>query len=133
MSIFVQLGLGTLICAVCAVLQIMVVARGLSRIDQATMEQRLRMPITAVLIILAAHLAQIGIWTLAFLPAGGFADVEEALYFAIASYTTLGFGDVLIAEDARLLGGLAGVAGLISFGISTAYLFGALSELLRGR
>lgn len=93
----------------------------------------MRLTVSAVLIILLGHLAQIGLWTLAFLPTGGFASLEEAFYFAIASYTTLGYGDVLIAEDVRLLGALPAVAGLISFGISTAFLFGAMSELLRHR
>ena len=133
MSIALQLIVGTLICAVCAVLQLLVVAQGLRRIDAAAPAKRMGMTLTAVLLILAAHLLQIGIWTAALLPWGGFSGVEEALYFAIASYTTLGFGDVLIDPVARILGGLPAVSGLISFGISTAFLFGALAELLRDR
>ncbi|MEL6689468.1 MAG: ion channel [Pseudomonadota bacterium] len=133
MTIALQIILGTFICAICAVLQILVVATGLRRIDLAAPERRRGMTIFAVLVILAAHLLQIGIWTLVFVPWGGFNGIEETLYFAIASYTTLGFGDVLIAPEARILGALPAVSGLISFGISTAFLFGALAELLRDR
>lgn len=133
MSLALQIALGTLICAVCAIVQLLVVAKGLQRIDASASEKRMGQTVTAVLIILMAHLAQIGLWTLAFLPSGSFATLEEALYFAVASYTTLGFGDVLIAEEVRILGALPAVAGLISFGISTAFLFGLLSEFLRDR
>ncbi|MEM1373596.1 MAG: ion channel [Pseudomonadota bacterium] len=133
MSAVLQLLLGTGICAICAVVQLLLVAKGLRRIDAAAPDKRMGLTVSAVLIILIGHLAQIGLWTLAFLPTGGFGSLEEALYFSIASYTTLGYGDVLIAPEVRLLGALPAVAGLIAFGISTAFLFGAMSELLRDR
>ncbi|MEM8591940.1 MAG: ion channel [Pseudomonadota bacterium] len=133
MGITAQILLGTATCAICAVLQLIIVARGLRVIDNAKPAIRLSLTIYAVLLILVAHLVQIAIWTALLAPFGGFETLEAALYFAIASYTTLGYGDVLIAPELRVFGATAAVAGLLSFGISTAFLFGALSELIRNR
>ncbi|MEM6479890.1 MAG: ion channel [Pseudomonadota bacterium] len=133
MTLAAQIALGTLICAVCAVLQLLVVAKGLVWIDRASHQRRLFLTVSAILVILLAHLLQIALWTAILMPQGGFESLEAALYFTTASYTTLGYGDVLIAPETRLLGAMAAVAGLISFGISTAFLFGVLSEFIRDR
>ncbi len=62
------------------------------------------------------------IWAISFLMTGEFKDLEEALYFAIASFTTLGYGDVLLDQNWRIFGALSAVNGLIVFGLNTAFL-----------
>lgn len=62
------------------------------------------------------------IWAFTFLLIGEFATFENALYFAIASFTTLGYGDLLMSESWRILGALSAVNGLIVFGLNTAFL-----------
>lgn len=61
-------------------------------------------------------------WTLAFLALGLFETTEAALYFALVSYTTLGFGDILLPVEWRLLGGMIATNGFLSFGLVTALL-----------
>jgi hypothetical protein len=41
-----------------------------------------------------------------------FGTLEGAVYFSIVAYTTLGFGDILLPLDWRLLGGMASANGL---------------------
>ncbi|MEP4890863.1 MAG: ion channel [Aliiglaciecola sp.] len=62
------------------------------------------------------------IWAFAFLFVGEFNELEEALYFAIASFTTLGFGDVILSHQWRIMGALSAVNGLLVFGLNAAFL-----------
>jgi Ion channel len=69
------------------------------------------------------------IWTFAYLWLGVFPKVEEALYFALECFTTLGMGDVRPPPEWRLLGGMTAINGSMNFGISTALLVGALQRV----
>lgn len=74
------------------------------------------------LVLMAAHAVEIWMWAMAFLRLELFADFEAALYFAAVSYTTLGFGDVLLDPPWRLLSGACAANGLLLFGLSAAVL-----------
>ncbi|MGH1361463.1 MAG: ion channel [Burkholderiaceae bacterium] len=58
-----------------------------------------------------------------------FVTLEEAVYFSIVSFTTLGFGDDILPQPWRLLSGLIATNGLVLFGLTTAFLFEALDRL----
>ncbi|MEM9797372.1 MAG: ion channel [Pseudomonadota bacterium] len=66
--------------------------------------------------------AAVWIWAIAFWLLGVFPTFETAVYFSLVVFTTLGFRDVLMVEDWRLLGGLAAANGLLLFGLLTAML-----------
>ena len=74
------------------------------------------------LLMMAAHSVEIWIWAEAFLIIGVFEALEPALYFAAVSYTTLGFGDVLLEPPWRMLAGAAAANGLLLFGLSAAFM-----------
>jgi voltage-gated potassium channel len=57
-------------------------------------------------------------------------DFESALHFSIASYTTIGYGDIVLPREWRLLGGIEGVTGVLMFGWSTGAIFVVASRLL---
>lgn len=63
------------------------------------------------------------LWAFAFLSLGIFSEFEESLYFALVSFTTLGFGDIILPVEWRLLSGFTATAGFILFGLGTAFLF----------
>jgi hypothetical protein len=86
--------------------------------------------ICVALLLLAVHLASAGGWAAAYLLTGVSDSLEPALYFALSTYTTLGFGDVLAPEEWRLLTGFAAMNGLLMFGLSAAVLVDS-SERLR--
>lgn len=82
--------------------------------------------------LLAAHAIEIGMWAMMFLRLDLFDGFEPALYFAAVSYTTLGFGDVLLTDQWRLLSGAVAASGLLLFGLSAAFLIEATGKLRLG-
>lgn len=83
----------------------------------------------ATLWLLAALSLSIWIWAIAFWQMGAFEGLERALYFSMVSFTTLGFGDVTLPVDWRLLSGIIAANGLILFGLNTAFLIEMLHRL----
>lgn len=82
--------------------------------------------------LMAIHTIEIWFYALAFhaLRAFGTAtDFETALYFSTTSFTTLGYGDVVLDRRWRLLGAFEGANGLLLFGWSTAFLFSVISTM----
>lgn len=69
------------------------------------------------------------LWAGVFLLNGVFEQLEAALYFSIVTFTTLGYGDLVVGTDWRLLAGLTAVNGLIIVGLNTAFLVEALSRI----
>jgi hypothetical protein len=78
--------------------------------------------ITGVLYILLIHTLNVWIWASVFYFLGAFETFEPSLYFSLISFTTVGFGDITLGPDWRLLSGLTAANGFLSFGWSTAYM-----------
>ena len=76
----------------------------------------------AVLAILGIATFAVWIWALTFLGLGIFATLEAAVYFSLVAFTTLGFGDVLLPQDWRLLAGMQALNGLLMIGLLGAIL-----------
>lgn len=83
----------------------------------------------AVLLILAANTVCIWIWAILFRLLDVFPTIEEAVYFTIISFTTVGYGDVVVDKDWRILSGFVSVNGLLAFGVFTAFLIEVMREL----
>jgi hypothetical protein len=82
-------------------------------------------------ILIILHLFENCIWAAFYSWHGLFSNYETALYFSLATYTTLGYGDVLLPERWRLLGSLEGISGVLLCGLSTAFLFSVISVLFQ--
>ena len=83
--------------------------------------------------ILAVITAGVWLWATAFILLGVFPTFEEAMYFSLVTFTTLGFGDVLLPVEWRLLAGMAAANGLLNFGLLTALLVEALRHVRLGQ
>lgn len=66
------------------------------------------------------------IWALAYHALGAFATLEEAVYFSIVVFTTLGLGDVILPFEWRILAGMEAANGFINFGLLCALFIEAL-------
>ncbi|WP_209509626.1 ion channel [Ruegeria sp. HKCCE4150] len=62
------------------------------------------------------------LWALVFVQMSVFTTWEEAVYYSLVAYTTLGIGDVVVPQNQRLLGGMTGANGFFMFGLMTAML-----------
>ena len=86
--------------------------------------------ITTVSVLMAFHLAEIGVWSLAYALLDVAPPGADRFYFAFVNYATLGYGDVVPVADWRLLGPMAAMNGVLLFGWSTAVIFEVLWKAL---
>ena len=73
-----------------------------------------------VLIMFAASFIEALAWAFTYILLGAIHSLEEALYFSIVTFTTLGYGDITLNESYRLLASIEAADGIIIFGWSTA-------------
>lgn len=82
-----------------------------------------------VLGLMAALSAEVWAYAALYLVTGALHDIETALYFSLTSFTTIGYGDVVLTRDFRLLGAIEGANGLLLFGWSTAFLVSVVGRM----
>jgi hypothetical protein len=85
--------------------------------------------IAAVLVLVLLHSIEIWLYAALYLALGVIEGLEPALYFSTVSFTSLGFGDIVLGPDWRLLSAIEGANGLILFGWTTAFLFSLMGKL----
>jgi len=83
-----------------------------------------------LMIIVFAHTVEIWLWAGVYYRVGAFSDFEAAFYFATVTYTTLGYGDLVLGPGMRVFATFGAITGLLTFGISTAMLIGLVGQLL---
>jgi len=100
-------------CVTVQSLGMLVLIRWLSRVRRV-LESRSTYLRVALLLrlfvgIVLLHLVQVGLWAVVFWRAQELPTVETALYFSLATYTTIGFGDVVDGPGWRVLAGIEGL------------------------
>lgn len=138
MTTMMQILAGSAVLALCSILHvgILVVAIGLlrrlgERVEHWTIISRAGTMLgTAFGAVVLAHTVQVWIWAFALLIAGALESFDTAIYFALVTATTVGYGDLTLGEAYRTFGAFAGVTGLLTFGLSTAILVGLFERLL---
>ena len=84
---------------------------------------------TSCVWVLAMITLDVWLWAFAFQALGVFPDLEHAVYFALVSFTTLGYGDVLLPVEWRILGGMAAANGLLNIELMTAFMVEAFRHI----
>ncbi len=82
-----------------------------------------------VLAVFSAHLIEIWIWAMFYFFIEEIPTFKTALYFSTSSFTTVGYGDLTLSEEWRLLGSLESANGMILFGWSTAFIFTVIHRI----
>jgi len=138
MSILTQIVLGSALLILCSLIHVAMLVWSIALLTKigdrfeglATKRYWSLMIGSAFSVIVVSHTIQVWIWALSFVAIGAITDFGEAIYFALVTYTTLGYGDVTLGAGSRIFGAMASVTGLLTFGLSTAFLAGLLARLL---
>jgi len=136
----IQFAIGTAVILATILLHAAMFAAASRAIDAVYAETRLRFPrlgLTGLLVLgvlwtLLVISLDVWLWAGVLLWSGAMAGLEVAVYFALVSFTTLGYGDIVLGTDWRILSGLIAANGLIVFGWSTAFMVGLVQKLRGG-
>ena len=83
-----------------------------------------------VLLMFLVSVADAVLWAYAYVQVGAVPDFEAALYFSMVTFTTLGYGDITLSPDWRLLASFEAANGIIIFGWTTALIVAYVQRLL---
>lgn len=81
---------------------------------------RLMMVCGTILMFFVAALIEVGVWATSYLLLGALQGLETALYYSMVTFTTLGYGDIVLPDRWRLLSSFEAANGIIMFGWTTA-------------
>jgi len=90
----------------------------------ARFDRGARLTLFFVMALLLLHLLEVGLWAALFQWAGCFPDFRTSVYFSLITYATVGYGDVVLNEQYRMLGGIEALVGVLMMSWSTALLIG---------
>ena len=71
--------------------------------------------------VVLLHLAEIAAWAFFYAWQGAMPDVASAFYFSAVTYTTTGYGDLVLPAEWRLVGAVEALTGILMCGWSTAF------------
>jgi hypothetical protein len=82
-----------------------------------------------VLLMAIVSLVEVMIWASTYLALNAIDGFEQALYFSTVTFTSLGYGDIVLEENWRLLAAFEAVNGVIMFGWTTAIVVAAVQHI----
>jgi hypothetical protein len=77
------------------------------------------------------HLLEITAWAVVYAWREALTDLPAALYFSAVTYTTTGYGDVVLPQDWRLVGAIEALTGILMCGWSTGFSFAVVGRLFQ--
>lgn len=75
------------------------------------------------------HLLEITAWAVFYLWKDAMSDLPSALYFSAVTYTTTGYGDLVLPPEWRLVGAVEALTGILMCGWSTGFFFASVTRL----
>ena len=92
-----------------------------------------RMPIYLVggivLLMFNASLLEVLLWAATYHLLNALEGFEPAFYFSMVTFTTLGYGEIVLGEQWRLLASFEAANGIIMFGWTTAIILAAVQRI----
>ena len=118
-------------------------AVGLAALLQALMKPHAQpptrfWPITWLLVrvtwgLILIHLTEISVWGIFYFWQHCLPDAESSFYFAGVTYTTVGYGDLVLPKPWRMLGPVEGLTGILMCGLSAGLFFAVFSRVFGTR
>jgi hypothetical protein len=120
--------------AICVVIHASGVSGAMRWLTQQPQTAQRFWPWTWLFIRLAAwiillHLVEIGVWGAFYVWKGAMPDLQTSLYFSAVTYTTTGYGDLLLPSEYKLAGGVEALTGILMCGWSTGFFFAIFSRM----
>lgn len=84
-----------------------------------------------LLFLFLGHLFQFATWAGLFVWLGEFADFSTAFYHSTVNFTSLGYGDIVMSEEWRLLGALEAANGVLMFGITAGLVLAVMTSSMQ--
>jgi hypothetical protein len=99
--------------------------------DKARQIHPIRILCATATVLLSLQICEVVLWAVTYLLLPSLKEVdtlEQAVYFSTVTFTTLGYGDIVLTSNWRLLCAIEAMAGLLIFGWSTALFFAVLQK-----
>ncbi len=79
--------------------------------------------------IVFLHLIEIAVWAAFYVWQEAMPDFQTAVYFSAVTYTTTGYGDLVLSPEWRLVGAIEALTGILMCGWSTGFFFAIVSRI----
>jgi hypothetical protein len=79
--------------------------------------------------IVLLHLIEISAFAALYVWTGAMTDVPSAVYFSAVTYTTTGYGDLVLPAEWRLVGSVEALTGILMCGWSTAFFLALVNRM----
>lgn len=89
--------------------------------------------VTTVIAALGMITVSVWVWAIAYLQLGVFLTIEASLYFSLVSFTTLGFGDIILPPEWRILSGMTAANGFLNIGMMSAVVLETLRHVRKNQ
>ena len=83
----------------------------------------------AVMLMFIVTLLEVWVWAAAYLALDAIQHIEPAFYFSMVTFTTLGYGDIVLDEHWRLLASFEAANGIVMFGWTTASVIAVVQRI----
>src|SRR5579871_1289412 len=87
----------------------------------------------ATLVAILLHAAEASIWAFLYQILGALPDGKTSMLYSLSAMTSYGHEHFDLANHWQLMGALEALNGMILFGLTTAFLYGMIRELLAYR
>jgi hypothetical protein len=83
--------------------------------------------------LILVHAADITVWALFYVWRNCFPDAESAFYFSGVTYTTVGYGDLVLPHRWRILSPVEALTGILMCGLSASLFFAIVTSIYSSR
>ena len=81
-----------------------------------------------ILLMLCTHLFEVLLWAITLVLTDAVQDFRDAFYYSSVTYTTLGYEDIVLPHNWRLLAPMIAMSGVFAFGWTTGVIVNLVAQ-----
>jgi hypothetical protein len=82
--------------------------------------------------IVLLHTIEIAVWAVFYVWRQALPELQSSLYFSAVTYTTTGYGDIVLPRGWQLFGAVEALTGILMTGLSTGFFFAVVTRFTAG-